>query len=51
MGVDTEPIAPKELVLPTNATQGEIVKTGTIKISGATLTFFDGTVWKVVSTA
>lgn len=51
MGVDTDPIAPKELILPTNATQGTNVKTGTIKISGATLTFFDGTVWKVVSTA
>lgn len=51
MGIDTDPIAPKELVLPTNATQNNVVKTGTIKISGATLTFFDGTVWKVVTTA
>lgn len=52
MATNEEMLAPRSLILPTIvvANQTSQAYAGTIAISGASLIFFNGSVWKTVTT-
>jgi|25BtaG_2_1085352.scaffolds.fasta_scaffold13490_4 hypothetical protein len=48
-GMNTDIIAPKTIIVPTNATEDTTATTGELKMSGAMLYFFNGTAWEAAT--